>query len=143
MSEIALDYSDLLGIPWGKGGRGPGEYDCYGLAREALRRVGVEIPERMLLWSEDKETGLRERNDAINIGKEDYEALDLPEPYCIVTFILHPPYVTHIGVILPNRYQFIHIMRKRRVAVERLDNPYWQRRIEGYYRYVANATRNG
>jgi len=38
-------YMDLLGKPFVRGGRGPNEYDCYGLVREMFKRSGREVPD--------------------------------------------------------------------------------------------------
>ncbi len=40
-----LEYTDLLGVPFAYQGRGPDEYDCYGLNIELHRRIGVEVPD--------------------------------------------------------------------------------------------------
>ena len=38
-------YSDLIGVPFAYGGRGPDTYDCYGLVMELHRRQGLIIPD--------------------------------------------------------------------------------------------------
>lgn len=40
-----IDYSDLIGVSFQYGGRGPDAFDCYGLVKECLQRNGVEIPD--------------------------------------------------------------------------------------------------
>jgi cell wall-associated NlpC family hydrolase len=39
------DFSDLIGVPFAYGGRGPDALDCYGLVMECARRDGVELPD--------------------------------------------------------------------------------------------------
>lgn len=40
-----INYSDLIGVPFEYGGRGPDLYDCYGLLMELHRRQGKIIPD--------------------------------------------------------------------------------------------------
>jgi len=62
------------------------------------------------------------------------QRLNEPKPGCIVAFIMRAPFVTHMGIVLDSM-RFIHIMHKRSVAIERLDNPVWKKRIAGFYEY--------
>jgi len=133
-----MDYEDLLGKPFEIGGHGE-SYDCYTLSREVCRRAGIDLPDKKSI--EDLQT----RSDAINQGKkEDYIKLDKPEPFCIVTFSLRPPFVNHMGVVLEDRKTFIHILEKRSVVVEKLRHKFWNSKIEGFYRFVGenNAGKN-
>ena len=38
-------WSDLIGLPFKARGRGPNEYDCYGLLREIYKRRGIIVPD--------------------------------------------------------------------------------------------------
>ena len=130
-----VNILDLIGKPFLMGAKGPTAFDCYNLCREVCKRGRLHLP--------DKESFVDNaiRHAAIVDGKEsEYIRLEKPEPLCLVTISLRPPFITHLGVVLDG-VRFIHIMEKRHVAVERLDNPIWQKRIEGYYRYVGPATR--
>lgn len=40
-----IEYSDLIGIPFEYGGRGPDSYDCYGLLMELHKRQGKIVPD--------------------------------------------------------------------------------------------------
>lgn len=45
MTAPAVDWTDLLAIPWRECGDNPGEgLDCYGLARIACARLGKRLP---------------------------------------------------------------------------------------------------
>jgi len=126
-----LNYTDLLGIPFKMGGRTKQEgFDCYGLCMEVAKRAGV-TPYEFNIGIED----LHKRSDAINNGKESCIEIDKPEPFCIVTFKIRPPYVTHMGIVLEDCKSFIHILKKRSVSIARLDEPIWKRKIDGFYRY--------
>jgi hypothetical protein len=38
-----MDYTDLLNKPYLRNGRGPDNYDCWGLVMEMYRRMGIEL----------------------------------------------------------------------------------------------------
>jgi len=126
----AFTYLDLLGKEFEYGARGPDKYDCYGLMIETRHRAGQFIPE------DYASTNLPEvMHDSIEHAKRDFPFRELPtpEPFCLVTFRLHPKYTTHIGMVLKDCYRFIHILPRLRVAVERLDSPCWSHRITGFW----------
>lgn len=124
-----LKYEDLLGKSFKFGGEGPDDYDCFNLARELYRRLGKDLPQ----FSHPTETSLIAQ--AVLEGKQVFEELSKPEPYCLVLFMVKPPYVSHVGVVLEDKIRFIHIMEKCSVCVERLDSLTWERKIRGYYRW--------
>ncbi|WP_298434601.1 NlpC/P60 family protein [Geobacter sp.] len=126
MSEV--DCTDLLGRPFAYGGRGPDAYDCYGLAMEVCRRAGIDLPE----WRSVCEPVLIQ--DGFEAGKEFFEELAGPQPFCIVLLMVRPPYVSHCGVMLDGG-RFIHIMERTRVTIERIDGLAWRRRVRGFYRF--------
>jgi len=120
-------WSDLLGKEYAEGAVGPDRYDCYGLCREIARRVGRSLPDL------PHPSNLQETHELYLQAAESMRRLPAPAPFCAVAFMMRPPFVTHIGIVLEDCRRFIHILRKRSVAIERLDNPQWQRRIAGYY----------
>ena len=120
---------DLIGIPYEKHGRTTNGLDCHGLVHLVYGRLGKELPN----FPEDY-TELLNIHNAIEENKSKFIELEKPEPYCIVTFSIYPPYVTHIGVVLDDCKRFIHIMEKRNVTIEKLDK--WQKRIRGFYKWM-------
>ena len=127
---LELNYIDLLGKGFKYNGRGPDEYDCYGLVKEIYHRIGVELPE----YASTDNCSLI--NQMIEQGKELFTKIEKPEPFCIVLFQIIPGYVSHIGVVLGDCIKFIHISQGISVAVERLDNKLWERRNRGYYKWI-------
>ena len=123
-----IDYTDLLGKEFEYGGRGPDKYDCYGLCMEIYKRLGKPLPE---FHSESEPSLIHE---IVMQGKKLFKEIPEPEPYCLAVFTLKPPYVSHIGVVLNPPY-FIHILRKAKVCVERLDSYIWAKRVKGFYRW--------
>lgn len=124
-----LDYSKLIGIPYLKGGRDEKGLDCYGLCMYVYKIMGIELPE----YDSPDENSLI--HQLIFQGKELFEKIDKPSPFCLAPFVIRPPFVTHIGIVLENKDDFLHILRKKRSIIERLSNQFWSRRIEGFYRW--------
>ena len=117
------DYLDLLGRPYKLHGRGPDEYDCYGLCMEVLKRRGIALPQEIYLdthesWAET----------VAHAKVTDFVRLEKPRPFCIVTFIVAPPLVTHIGVVLEDCRKFINTRNKVNVCIEKLNHPFWKGR---------------
>jgi len=120
---------DLIGVPYEKHGRTVKGLDCYGLVQVIYDRLGQELPN-----FPDDYMELIDIHTTINKNKSKFIELEKPEPFCIVTFSIIPPYVTHLGVVLEDCKRFIHIMEKRNVTIEKLDK--WQKRIRGFYKWT-------
>jgi hypothetical protein len=121
-----LNYIDLLGARFAYGGRGPQYYDCYGLAIEIQKRVGVTIPDIYSPAEVDLIHG------QIDSSKALFTPIEKEDPFCLVLFQIHPQFVTHVGVVLEDCKRFIHVMQRRFVTVERLHD--WQPKARGFYR---------
>lgn len=132
MSERALKYDDLLSVPWKSGGRSLEGLDCYGLVKEIYARLGMALPEI------DETPAMGAANEIDRLWKDGHvdigEKIDRPEPYCVVVFSIRAPWVSHMGVVLPEG-RFIHVLHGRTVQVDRLNHLYWKSRIAGYYRW--------
>lgn len=134
MMELRL--RDLLLCEFSKNGNGPHFYNCWNLSREVFRRAGKSLP----LYSEWIQSVVN-RNNFIESLRScgDFIELDKSEFLAIATLRLsphHPDCITHMGVVISKR-QFIQIRKApTNVAIERLDDPKWIKRIEGFYRYV-------
>lgn len=124
-----FEYKDLLGKKFEYGGRGPEVYDCYGLVKEIYSRRGIELPE----FQSSSEPSIIQ--NLINDGKTFFEELEKPEPFCLITFKIHPRYTSHIGIMLDDHIHFLHIMKKTGVSIERIDDPCWRKRITGFFKW--------
>lgn len=124
--------SEYLGKEFEMGGRGPNNYDCYGLCIEIGRHNGHEMPD------------FRTPADWMNayhimtLERERFVRLEKPKPFCLVTFSMRRNLVTHVGMVIDDSTQFIHIMRRQRVAIERLSSMVWKNKVEGFYWYECN-----
>lgn len=123
-------YEDLLGKEYLHNGRGPDHYDCWGLCMEVYRRLGKSLPEFLPAIAEPACI-----HGVVNSAKNLFIEIQKPMPYCLVAFMVRPPFVTHIGVVLDTN-KFIHLLRKSRVTIERLDSIAWSKRIKGFYSYA-------
>lgn len=143
MSDL-LEYKDLLGIPFKyKGSTKEEGFDCWNLCREIYRRLGRELPEYHYFIEQINNDGKFQYENVDKMIKDGSKKwlikIEKPESYCLVTFMIRPPFTSHIGIVLSDYYRFIHIMRKISVTVERLDSLEWKRRITGYWRYDGKA----
>ncbi len=131
----AIRFTDLLGKEFAWGGRGPDVYDCYGLVIETRKRAGLPMPDDYASSSDKSEI-----NTAIHDGSRAHNFVQLPgpRPFCLVTFRIHPRFSTHIGMVLADCRRFIHIQRRMRAGVERLDSQVWKNRITGFWEIGEN-----
>ena len=123
-------FDDLLFVKYVKGGRNPQiGLDCYGLVKEVYHRIGIELPEY------DSPESCEGIDDFVREKKGTFEKLDNIQAYALVLFVIKPPYETHIGTVLADRKTFIHVLKKTGCCIERLNNPFWVKRIGGFYQW--------
>ncbi len=120
--------NDLIGKPFKNGGRGPGEYDCYGLCREVYHRLGIELPQYVIDCY-----NIPEINGAFNQSK--VIRVDKPEQYCIMAIRNNSHVVNHFAIYLGN-HEFIHALPNIGVCQASIDDLRWKRAIVGYYRWM-------
>ncbi len=120
-------YADLIGKEFKFCGRGPEQYDCLGLMYELHNRLGIELPHQASII--DKQL----RSAAMESGKELFDKLEQPISACLIAFRVGG-ILAHIGMYI-GEGKFIHIERKKRVCIEKLNSLVWSKRIEGYYKF--------
>lgn len=118
---------DLIGKEFKNGGRGPEQYDCWGLAAEVFRRFGIDVPDYKISCEAKAEINGRIRTER---PKWLRCTGDIPVPSLVV--MMEHGICNHIGVYIGNG-QFIHARERSGAAIERLDSLVWKRRIEGIY----------
>jgi len=124
-----MEYTDLIGFPFGYGGRSlaDGCLDCYGVVVEMGRRNGQTFPTRQ--FSESHLV-----NHALMAGQmSEWRRIDQPKAGAVVLLrvLRHP---CHVGYLI-NEFEFVHAWEHTNgVVVERLSE--WERRIEGFYEYA-------
>lgn len=129
-----LETDDLLMCEFAENGEGPHYYNCWNLCREVYRRAGLILPAY-----DDYIKDVFKRDAVIrDIRKCFFKELAGPERLSIVTLMMRPGCVTHMGVVL-EKNRFIHIGKRTGVVIARLDDRRWKKRIEGFYRYVSDS----
>jgi cell wall-associated NlpC family hydrolase len=64
--------------------------------------------------------------------------VEIPEPGDLAVMRIDarfPEMVQHVGVYIGGG-RVLHTMKKRESHLIRVDDPYWSRKIEGYYRWA-------
>ena len=124
-------YSDLIGKPFKYHGRGPDEYDCLGLVIEIFKRNNIPIGAL---------TSLEEPSEiSSKLAEHSGQLIEIPapRPLAVVLFCIVPPYVSHMGVILDKYGLFIHAIQDCSVSIESVNSKLWQRRVRGFYKWMA------
>lgn len=121
-----FDYSDLIGAPFAYGGRGPKEYDCYGLLIEIYRRSGIRVPDHAS--SDDRSLIEQWVNEELRLWEE-------CDPFRGAAMLVRVQgLLCHVGICLGND-RFLHTWEGTGgVCVERLS--LWGRRVRGFYRFI-------
>lgn len=120
--------ASFVGVPFLKGGRDPKVgLDCYGLCKVIGERMGLELPD--YVSPEERE----DTDKMVCSEKSRFVRLDQAEPFCFVVFTIRPPYESHMGVVLEDRKRFIHTSKTTGCVIEKLDSPFWEKRIRGFY----------
>lgn len=124
-----IEYDDLIGKPYVYGGRGPDEYDCWGIVMEMYRRRGITIPDY-----ERPET-------LMGITHLMQQEVQLWTPCSpaegVAMYIRMSGHPHHVGVYL-GMNKFIHTYEGPNVVcIDRAD--IWKRRIVGYYDFNQSA----
>ncbi len=124
---MSLNYTDLLGKPFVNGGRGPEEYDCYGLATEVFRRFGVDLPDYRVSCENASRI-----NSTIDAERSRWIRCEKPQAPSLVVLRFNSRYYNHVGVYIGNG-RFIHTAKKTGVRIDKVYDIYWKNRIEGFY----------
>ncbi len=129
---MSLYYRDLLKCRFAWRGRGPELFDCWGICMEMGGRAGKSLPDFQYSADPKKE----ELDSLIKASEGLFREIERPEPFCLATAIIKPPFVTHTMFVLDDARRFIHIPLDGRPLVERIAA--WRRgmgaRIAGFYR---------
>lgn len=120
-------FDDLIGKPYGTGGVGPDFYDCWGLAAEVFRRLGIDI-------GENNVAEFTCRN-AHSLENPHWRRIKNPKSPCLVTIRAHSIYTNHVGVYIGGN-KFIHVSPTTFVTIARLNDFAWKKRANGYYEYA-------
>ncbi|MCR9222926.1 MAG: C40 family peptidase [Hyphomonas sp.] len=131
-----VEYVDLLGTPFTYQGRGPTEYDCYGVLIEMHRRIGKTIPDYKSPDDlvEIAEIIGREKRLWDEVWKREEAAPNMADIPLHSTLVLRVKGLAcHVGFVIgPNK--FIHTWQgSGGVLVERIS--LWRQKIIGVYEF--------
>jgi cell wall-associated NlpC family hydrolase len=129
MNVNMIKISDLIGIPFKNRGRGPEEYDCYGLVQEIYRRCGIDIPDYTV-----NALDFMAVNAVYQENKKIWIPTERPEFPDVLAMKFNSPLVNHVGVYLGN-HQFVHAREGSNSCIESTEHVYWKRAIVAYYKW--------
>jgi cell wall-associated NlpC family hydrolase len=134
--EASLSHlvSDLIGVPFVDDGRDVTGLDCWGLAMLVLARLGKQIPDYRVRCDATDEI-----STLVETAKTDsrWKQVETPIPGDLVAIRADsriPDAVQHFGVYI-GEGRFIHILVNHGVAIARISDRFWIRKIAGYYRW--------
>ena len=128
---------DYIGKPFVDGGRGPDEYDCWGLVKDFYcRELGIELPDyhisafKVGLVTETMRRDLK-ADWTKRMGPQFGDLVAISMDMALPRYI-----VNHVGVYVGYN-KFLHTRKATGAVIERTDDFKWDNRIEGYYFYGA------
>jgi len=122
-----------IGVPYKNRGRDFNGFDCWGLFRTVYKeQLGVDLPilDGYTRSEDDQVVG----GIVLDQISQTWEPVAEPQLYDGVVFKL-AGFPSHVGIVL-DKGTFIHTLKGRNTAVDRLSNIIWRNRIFGFYRYV-------
>lgn len=112
---ILPDYSDLIGKPFVRGGRGPDEYDCYGLVIEIYRRMGKQLPDFV------SPGNLEAVEEIVDRESRNWRRVPFETVGAVLSMRING-LRSHVGIILPHS-RVLHASENVGVAIDRLNYP--------------------
>jgi hypothetical protein len=127
-----MNYDNYIGLPYKENGRDDSGIDCWGLARKFYKdELAIDLPSYVDLYTGSEDPVLP---STINYYKDSWSRVEHPQTGDLCLFkILGEP--SHIGIYIGDA-KFLHSREGKDSVIERLDNPKWFNRLEGYYRYT-------
>lgn len=121
-----VDFSDLIGVPFQYGGRGPDTYDCYGLVMECARRHGVTLPDFGFATGQDLIAAM--------MGATLPQWEQVEPTYGTVVLLRAGRHISHVGYVMGPNFMIHTWEAAGGVCIERLSD--WKQRIIGFFKYA-------
>lgn len=120
-----------VGIPFLDKGRDRAGIDCWGLAKLIYQEELSIILPTFDGYSDGSDPSQIEPLTTMGLA-DLWEEVDNPREFdgIVIRLAGHP---VHIGVMI-NPGEFIHSLKGRDVAIDRVENMIWKKRIHGIYR---------
>lgn len=127
--------AQYVGAPFKDGGRGPVNYDCWGIVQAVYRnQLGIDLPHYGEISAKDL---LRVRREiAAGAASEPWQQVEIPREFDVAVMRLpagrgHG----HVGVMV-DPHHVLHVEQGSGAAIERTDAATIRNRIMGYWRHV-------
>lgn len=124
------DLSKLIGIPFADGGRDLSGCDCWGLVRLVFAAYDIEVQDYKIGCFDTAQI-----NEQVDKARAEWVRIDRPQEPCLMVMRTNsdlPLFCNHLGVYVGDG-RMIHTFQKRNSVIERINNGYWNRKVEGYY----------
>lgn len=127
-----MNYDRYIGLPYKENGRDESGIDCWGLARLFYKReLDIDLPSYAELYDGSYDVRVPQ---TIEHYKDNWTRTDTPQTGDLCLFkIMGEP--SHVGIYIGGD-KFLHSRDGKDSVIERLDNPMWFRRLEGFYKYT-------
>lgn len=126
-----MNTAPYIGLPFADHGRDASGFDCYGLVRHVLLcEQGIALPDYGTQYA--AASNRHSVADAITAGLIEgwQKTAEATEGALAIFKIAGKPW--HMGIVVA-RDRFLHIPPDETSCVERLSDPRWKNRIEGFY----------
>jgi murein DD-endopeptidase len=111
--EASTIAASMVGKPYRYGGSSPRGFDCSGLVYYSYRHAGVSVPR-----STETQRARSHRVSRSHLSRGD-----------LLFFNQEGKFSSHVGIYLGGE-RFVHApSRGKRVRIDRLDEPFWQRHL--------------
>lgn len=118
-SRITAIVRNMIGAPYQYGGTTPSGFDCSGLVWYSHKKAGIAVPRTA---SQQYKTGKK-----VSAGNM--------KPGDLLFFRIHNTRTLHVATYVGKR-TFVHAPSSgKKVRTEKLDNPYWSKRLIGSRRF--------
>jgi hypothetical protein len=130
-----MNYNKYVGLPYATNGRDESGIDCWGLVRLFYKQeYNLDLPSYTEEYSGAYDDRILQMMEEY---KDNWAQTTTPQPGSVIVFnILGEPF--HVGVYI-GEDKFVHAREGMDSVVESINSPKWNKRIEGYYNYVAQA----
>jgi len=125
---------DLIGKRYKNGGRGPAEYDCWGVVLEVFKRNGITLKDYIIDATDTEtiaETAKKDADEKNGIWRKISVPYGSGGPYLVTFELMEPGRVSHVGAYLDG--YIIHALTKKNIVREPASK--YQRLIGGYYEH--------
>ena len=109
------------------GGRGPVDFDCWGLASEVFKRYGVSVPDYKISCD-----AIMEVDAQMNAERTSWARCEGEPPIPSLVVFADRGLCSHVGVYIGDG-RFIHAYEKTGVSITPTNHIFWKSRVEGFY----------